>query len=237
MEHWENFSGLHLATVVAFAVAWALFCVAGRRLRGEAARGWRAALAAWVLGCWLFSNGVQLLPAYFDPAVVLPLQVCDIAALVAALALWRPGGLPSAVLHFWGLGFSVQAILTPELAHGPAHIDFWTFWLPHANLTGAAVYALVAGGYRPGWREARSAFGLALLYLALMLPFDLLTGFNYGYIGPSKPAQASLLDFLGPWPWRVGVMTALTAAVFALLALPWAWRGGIARGLAGCRDT
>lgn len=223
MEHWQNFSPLHLGTVLCFAAAWALACARGKALRGAAGEAhWRASLALVVLLCWVFANGVQLLPGRFDAAVVLPVQVCDIAGLVAALALWRPGGLRSSVVHFWGLGFSIQAILTPELANGPAHVEFWTFWLPHANLTGVAVYALFVERYRPGWADARAAFGCALVYLALILPFDLLTGFNYGYVGPAKPDNASLIDFLGPWPWRVGLMMLLTGAVFALLAWPFA---------------
>ncbi len=223
MEHWQNFSPIHAGTVLCFAVVWGLLCVRGRVLRDTPAQSaWRAVLALAVLGCWLFANGMQLLPGHFDAAVVLPLQVCDIAGLVAAFAIWRPGGLPSAVVHFWGLGFSIQAILTPELSNGPAHLEFWTFWLPHANLTGAACYALLVERYRPGWADARVAFGCALLYLAMILPFDLLTGFNYGYVGPAKPGNASLIDFLGPWPWRVGAMMLLTALVFALLAWPWA---------------
>ena len=221
MDHWQNFSPLHLGTVLCFAAAWGLLCLRGVTVRGTAAEpAWRATLACVVLGCWLFANGVQLLPARFDAAVVLPLQVCDIAGLIAVLAIWRPARLRSAVVHFWGLGFSIQAILTPELQHGPAYLDFWTFWLPHANLTGVACYALLVERYRPGWADARVAFGCALLYLALILPFDLLTGFNYGYVGPAKPGNASLIDFLGPWPGRVGVMVLLTATVFALLAWP-----------------
>jgi hypothetical integral membrane protein (TIGR02206 family) len=225
MERFEAFSALHFATVAAFALLWAAFALAGRALAGgPRLPAWRAGLALWVLACWLFANGVQLLPAHFRADVVLPLQVCDIAGLLAAFALWRPGRHMGALLHFWGLGFSVQAILTPELLHGPGHVDYWTFWLPHANLTGAACYALVAEGYRPRWSDARLAFCWALAYLALILPFDLATGFNYGYVGPAKPLNASLMDWLGPWPWRIAVMVLLTAAVFALLALPWARR-------------
>ena len=118
MEHWENFSALHLATVAGFGVLWFGLCLIGRRLRGSPAlEAWRRALGALVLFSWCFANGVQMLPSHFDAAVVLPLQICDIAGLVAALAIWQPGRLRSALLHFWGLGFSVQAILTPELQH------------------------------------------------------------------------------------------------------------------------
>jgi hypothetical integral membrane protein (TIGR02206 family) len=111
----------------------------------------------------------------------LPLQICDIAGILAPLALWRRTRLLLGVLYFWGLGFSVQAIATPDLAHGPASVAFWMFWIPHANITGAACYALAVEGFRPGWRECAQAYALAL-YLALILPFDLLTGFNYDYV-------------------------------------------------------
>lgn len=222
MSHFENFSGLHLGTVLGFTLGWSLISAIGIRLRGSPAQArWRRLLGAWLLACWVFANGAQLLPGRFDVASVLPLHPCDIASLVAALAILRPGRVASALLYFWGLGFSVQAILTPELSQGPAHLAFWTFWLPHANLSGAAIYALVVDRYRPGWGEARLAFAIALGYLALILPFDLLTGFNYGYVGPAMPLQPTLMDFLGPWPWRIGSLVALTAAGFALLAWPW----------------
>jgi hypothetical integral membrane protein (TIGR02206 family) len=225
MQRFELFSPLHFATIALFALAWAVLIACGRRLRSRplGAR-WRHALALGIGVCWLVANGVQLLPGRFVAHENLPLQVCDIAGLLAAFALYASWPTPRALLHFWGLGFSVVAILTPELAEGPAFAGFWTFWVPHANLTGAAAYLLLVEDYRPSWRDARTAFAWALLYLALVLPFDLWSGFNYGYVGPGKPAQATLLDFLGPWPWRLGVMTALTAAVFALLAWPWARR-------------
>lgn len=223
MQRLELFSPLHFATIALFALAWALLIACGRRLHGQPhSRRWRRALAIAVGLCWVVANGVQLLPGRFVAQENLPLQVCDIAGLLAAFALYASWSTPRAVLHFWGLGFSVVAILTPELAVGPASAAFWTFWVPHANLTGAAVYLLLVEDYRPSWADARSAFAWALLYLALVLPFDLLSGFNYGYVGPGKPAQATLLDWLGPWPWRVGVMTLLTAVVFALLVWPWA---------------
>ena len=84
--------------------------------------------------------------------------------------------------------------------------------------------ACAARSRRPSparWRECAQAYALALLYLALILPFDLLTGFNYGYVGPVTLPQPTLLDLLGPWPWRIGAMMAAALAGFILLQLPW----------------
>ena len=221
----EAFSALHLATVLCFAGLWWLLIVVGLRLRDQPLRtSWRNALSAWVLGSWVLANAVQFLPEYFEADVVLPLQVCDIVGLLAAWVVWRPGGTPATLVHFWGLGFSMQAVLTPDISQGPGGISFWTFWVPHANLLGAACYSLAVDGFRPRWRDAVVAFGWSLVYLAVLLPFDLVTGFNYGYVGPGKPTTPSLLDVLGPWPWRLLSMAAVTASVFALLAAPWALR-------------
>ena len=219
----ENFSALHLATVLFFAALWLALVVVGRRVAGgPLAPRWRAWLCASMALAWLAANGGQLLPSVYVASENLPLHICDIAGILAPLALWRRTRLLLGVLYFWGLGFSVQAIATPDLHHGPASIAFWMFWIPHANITGAAVYALVVEGFRPRWRECAQAYALALLYLALILPFDLLTGFNYGYVGPVTLPQPTLLDLLGPWPWRIGAMMAAALAGFILLQLPWA---------------
>jgi len=219
----ENFSPLHLATVLFFAALWLALAVGGRRVAGgpQEAR-WRAWLCGAMALAWFLANAGQLLPGVFVASENLPLQICDIAGILAPLALWRRTRRLFGVLYFWGLGFSVQAIATPDLHHGPASIAFWMFWIPHANITGAACYAIAVEGYRPRWRECAEAYALALLYLALILPFDLLTGFNYGYVGPETLPQPTLLDVLGPWPWRIGAMMAAALAGFILLQLPWA---------------
>jgi hypothetical integral membrane protein (TIGR02206 family) len=222
LARFDTFSALHALTVVAFVLFWLVLISIGRRARGTGMEhAWRAVLCGAILATWVFANGVQLLPPYLVVAQNLPLHPCDIAGLLAPWALWRRSRLLLATLYFWGVGFSMQAILTPDISDGPASLGFWTFWLPHANLSGAACYALVVEKFRPDWRDCAVAYGLALLYLALILPFDLLTGFNYGYVGPEVPLQPTLLDHLGPWPWRIGAIMALAALGFVLLTLPW----------------
>lgn len=218
----ENFSALHAATVLLFTFAWAAVVAAGRRVAGGPhEQRWRASLCASIAAAWLLANAGQLLPGVFVVAQSLPLQLCDLAGALAPLALWRRTRLLLGTLYFWGLGFSVQAVATPDLAQGPASVAFWMFWVPHANIVGAACYALVVEGFRPQWRECIQAYLLALLYLVLVLPFDLLTGFNYGYVGPVDLPQPTLLDLLGPWPWRIGSLTVVALCGFVLLQLPW----------------
>lgn len=221
----EAFTPLHLATVLGFLALWGGLCAAAQRARARGAEtAWSRGLALVLLLLWVASNGVQLLPGRLVMAENLPLHPCDVSGLLVPFAIGAGWRLPRAALYFWSLSFAGQAIITPDLSQGPVFLGFWTFWLPHANLVGAVLYVLVVHGFRPTWRDCAQAYGLALLYLALVLPFDLLTGFNYGYLGPSKPATASLLDFLGPWPWRVLAIAAVAAAAFVVLQLPWQWQ-------------
>jgi uncharacterized membrane protein YwaF len=49
---------------------------------------------------------------------------------------------------------------------------------------------------------------------------DGITGWNYGYLC-RKPAETSLLDWLGPWPWYLLSLECIALGTFFLLDLPW----------------
>jgi len=55
----------------------------------------------------------------------------------------------------------------------------------------------------------------------LVLPIDLAFGWNYGFVGPSRPDHPSIVDVLGPWPQRLAAIAAIAAAAMALLLAPW----------------
>jgi hypothetical integral membrane protein (TIGR02206 family) len=147
--------------------------------------------------------------------------VCDLAALTAPLALTTSRRLPRALLYFWGLGLSSQGFVTPDLQDGPARVQFWVFWLNHFVVVGSAIYDLAGRGYRPTWRDYRWSVAAGVAYLAIVLPLDVALKLNYGYVGPALPGQPTIVDVLGPWPWRVVVICALTAAFMALIVAPW----------------
>ena len=69
-------------------------------------------------------------------------------------------------------------------------------------------------------RGYASTVAITLVWLVSVLAFNELAGTNYGYVN-DKPATATILDYLGPWPWYVAVEIALVAIVWALMTLPW----------------
>ena len=215
------FSAMHAGVLLLFALAGAALIRLGRRA-DEARRTRLERTLGWaMLGVWLVSNVWWLWPSRFDAARSLPLQVCDVTSLLAALVLLAPRPWAIVLLYFWGIGMSLQALITPDLTGGPGNIWFWLFWIGHAGTVAIALYIVAVHGYRPTWRDYRFAVGAGLVYLAVVFTVNILFDFNYGYVGNAQPGQASVIDFLGPWPGRVGLIAILATFAMALLMLPW----------------
>jgi hypothetical integral membrane protein (TIGR02206 family) len=221
MDTFRAFSTTHAAVVLCFVVITAGLVAVRRHRSGGAARHFDVGLGWVTLGIYLFTNGRPLMPGSFRLDWSLPLHVCDLVTLFVPLALffdWRPA---RTLLYFWGLALCTQGFVTPDLQDGPAKLGFWSFWLSHFSVVGGALYDVAARGYRPTWRDYRLALTASLLYVAIILPLDLLLAVNYGYVGPTTPGQPSLVDVLGPWPWRVPIIVLLGAIAMTLLMVPW----------------
>lgn len=221
MGSFEPFSALHAGILLLFAGATALLIFAGRRLAPIARSRLDRNLGLVMIAVWVVSNGWWLLPPRFDAARALPLHVCDITSLLAGIVLLHPRRSLRGLLYFWGIGMSLQAIVTPEIAFEPDTVWFWIFWISHAGIIAIAIYDIVARGYRPMWADFRLSVLAGLVYLAVVLAINVALGFNYGYVGNARPSEASIIDFLGPWPQRVVLMAALVIGFMALLMAPW----------------
>lgn len=222
---WETFRpfGAAHALVAGACVAVMLgLLFAGRRLRGGAGearlrRGWAVSIyvwQAWALG-WYF------LPANFRWDFSLPLQVCDLAVLVSGAALLSEARWLRGLLYFWGLGLSTQAFVTPILVEGPADWHFWFFWVGHTQIVGSSLYDIGVRGYRPTPGDLRRTIAITTVYAAGMIALNAALGSEYGYLAPTRTPNPTLLDVLGPWPWRFGPMAAMTIAVFVVLWAIW----------------
>jgi hypothetical integral membrane protein (TIGR02206 family) len=223
------FSFQHAAVIFVFAAACTLAIRSARRakpgtrVRVEHTVGWLSLMLFLIVNTelWLFTDR-------FDAKQSLPLHVCDLALVVVPIVLIRSTRVARTVLYYFGLGLSTQGFFTPDLEEGPEQWEFWSFWLLHFAVVGTAVYDLGARRFRPRWRDFRDAVIVGLAYVALVLSLDVAFDWNYGYVGAVKPEKPTLIDALGPWPWRVGIIMAMTAAVFALMTVPFSpspWKG------------
>lgn len=151
-----------------------------------------------------------------------PLQVCDVASLLAPFMLLTSERRLRALVYFWGLGLSSQAFVTPIVRTGPATTEFWLFFIAHWMIVGGALYDTFGRGFRPTWRDFRFAVAVSLTYLALMFPFNIVTGFNIGFLGKPEPGDpVTIADALGPWPLRALWIVIIGIAAMALAMVPW----------------
>lgn len=166
---------------------------------------------------------LQLLPGDFTLGTSLPLQVCDLGWMLATYALLTNSARAGQLLYYWGLVLVTQAILTPSLEQSFPDPRWWMFWGMHFFTVWAAVYLTFGAGARPSWSGLRFSVAVTLAWVGLVMAFNAVTGTNYGYFN-RKPAVASLLDVLGPWPVYVVVEIVLVALVWVLITWPWVSR-------------
>ena len=216
------FGPSHLAVLAtAAALTAALSIHARRHPSGRSTRPFAWALAILLL---LDEIAVIAVAAHTDLPTLkdhLPFQLCDcvIFAAVAAL-LWRHQQAYE-LSYFWGLSGTFQALLTPDLAEDFPHPHFFTFQILHAGVVVAILYLTIGLRMRPHWRSVLRAWLWLQAYVAITALIDRLLDSNYGYLR-AKPIQASLFDYLGPWPWYLLSLEALSLALFALCYTPFA---------------
>jgi hypothetical integral membrane protein (TIGR02206 family) len=209
----------HWAVLVVLAIGSAALVWIGRRLTESLARLLGRVLGALTMAIF----GVALLYKLVQPSIAhsVPLQLCDLAELTAAYALWSQRKWAFALTYYWGLPLSSQALITPDLnaPDFPGH-SFLTFFALHLLIVWAAIYLTWGIGMQPGWRNYRFAVITTLAWGAFTFLFNTIAGTDYGFLN-GKPLNGSMLDFLGPWPFYVLAEVVIVGAVWALMTGPW----------------
>ncbi len=210
----------HLVALVLCVAGGVGLVMHGRRHRADGARTVRLVLAVALLVAAVPSQVVVMWPSRFDPDSSLPLELCDLAWMTAVWALLTRQALPTALTYFWGLTLTLQGVLTPALDHPFPAWQSWVFWAKHLLVVWSALLLTVGLGRGPRWREHRLAVALTLVWAVVGYVVDRAVGANYGYL-VRKPASASLLDALGPWPVYLVAGAVVLTVVWALMTWPW----------------
>lgn len=231
-EVFRPFSVLHGVTVAVCALLIAVACMLGRRWRGGA-QGRRLALERWWgwsivatqlgIAVWWLLPGHLNLEGAFNAERAVPLNLCRLVVLPAAVAMLCAARWSRAILYFWGLGLSTQAFVTPVFPEGPAFAVFWVFWLGHVQIVGTAVYDVVVRGFRPTSRDFRFAAALGVVYAGVVIAVNAWWRTNYGGLGPTTFALPNLARHLGDWPWRPGWIVLIALVWFVVLWRVWSW--------------
>jgi hypothetical integral membrane protein (TIGR02206 family) len=205
--------------IAVFAIGAVVLVRVGRRQTDAQARllgRILGALTAAIYGSVLIYS---LIPPMIERSV--PLRLTDLATVAAACALWSQRHWAFALTYYWGLVLSAQALISPVLI-GPdfPHYTFLAFWAIHLLVVWAAIYLTWGRRMRPRWRSYRFVVVVTAVWAAVTFVFNRIAGTNYGFLN-GKPATASLLDVLGPWPVYILTATTLILIVWALMTWPW----------------
>ena len=220
----QSFGAEHFVLLGVFALGCAGAVLLGRRVRDRPAEVWvRRGLAVLLTAVMVPLQVRDLLPGRFVLDTALPVQLCDLSWIVAVWALWARNRYAVALLYYWGLTLTVQAIATPSLAQDYPDPDFFMYWWMHLMTVWMAVlivFGLVQG---PDWRGYRFTVVCTAAWAAVMMVLNAAAGTNFGYLR-AKPTSGSILDWFGPWPLYVLVEVVVLLGFWALITWPWVRR-------------
>ncbi len=197
----QLFSIEHVLALIALPLGCIAICLFRTQLRRpQVNRYFRYSLAAVLLACEI---ALQLSYVWTDAWNLgsLPFQLCSLTLLLSAIALiWQWSRLYPIIFFLGSLG-ALQALFTPNLDQAFPHFRFFHFFIAHIGIMATAVFIVAVAKYRPTLRMMVHA----LLWLhVLAIPafiVNSLTGWTNFMFLARKPATASLLDLLAPWPW------------------------------------
>ncbi|MCW2831970.1 MAG: hypothetical protein JWP31_2662 [Aeromicrobium sp.] len=216
----ESYGTSHLTVLMIFVIGVAVVIIAGRRIRDTGAEQIaRRAFALAILCITVPLQVLQLTPGEWSLQTSLPFQLCDLAWMFAVHALWTRNRLTATITYLWGITLTTQGMLTPDLASDFPEPRFLMFWGMHVLIVWASFFLVVGLRILPTWHTYRQTVAVTLGWAVCAYVFNVVAGTNYGYLN-RLPRNASLLDYLGPWPLFVVLEIAIVAAVWALLTWP-----------------
>ena len=219
--HFVMFGPSHLAAL-ALTVTLPLLLAAAARSKGSAfdraARWGLAALLGlgWVGWYLLFAQRGLL---NLDNG--LPLNLCDWAEAALIVALMTRSPLAYELGYFWGLGGTLQGVLTPTIYYDYPDAQFFFFFIQHSGVVAALLYLTLGTRLRPRWLSLGRVVVASFVYLGVVALADWGLGVNYGFLR-AKPLTASLFDLLSPWPWYIPELVAIGFGFVVVYYLPFA---------------
>lgn len=181
--------------------------VAERLLGGLLLLDWPlAAFSHWRAGTLAWDTG-------------LPFHMCDIAGIAGGIALFTRHRLAAEIVYFFGMAGTLQGLITPNLAVDFPDSRFIMFFILHGGVVVTALHVVTSLKCRPRpWAVPRMV-GLTLIYAMVVGVVNLTLSSNFAFLC-QKPAQASLMDALGPWPWYIGSLIILCGVFYTILDAP-----------------
>jgi len=166
----------------------------------------------------------------------MPLELCDATLLLTIVTLLKPSPAIFDVAYYTALAGASMALLTPNLWEPFPSLSTVQFFMDHGLVVASILYLVWSGQARPRPGSVFRALIAVNIYAAFVGAFDFVFKTDFMYLR-AKPANASLLDILGPWPWYIASAEAVAFVLFLLLYLPFQISAGrVTRSASNARD-
>jgi hypothetical integral membrane protein (TIGR02206 family) len=179
-------------------------------------------LAILLIGNFLAYQAYRISAGFWSVKYDLPLELCNWAIAVTAIALWTKNRRWSELAFFWVMAGSIHGIITPDIHEPFPHLTYITFVIGHSGLVLAVFYAVFGLGLKPQAGVVKRVMLISQLYLAVAFTVNGLLGSNYGYL-MRKPEGGSFLDLLHEWPYYVLELQLIGLVSYTLIYLPFWW--------------
>lgn len=165
------------------------------------------------LDIWYVRTGL------WDIKSSLPFELCSIASLVCGIMLLTKNYHLFESFYFIAIGGAAQAIITPDLYFGFPQYRFLQFFMDHFLLVLAPLIMISLYHYTITVKSLLKAFVTINMIAAVVFTVNFFLSSNYMFLR-HKPNAASLLDVLGPYPWYLLSLEAITLIMFFILYVP-----------------
>lgn len=149
----------------------------------------------------------------------IPGHLCDLVAFLMGFGLLFRHALSCELAYTWGLGGTLQALITPNLSQDFPDPIFLSFFHAHGVIVVAALFLPLGLRWSPRPGVVLRSFAWLQLYFVAAIGLNLSLGTNFGFL-MQKPQAASLFDYLGPWPWYWLALQPISLLLILLPCLP-----------------
>ena len=214
------FSPTHWAALSVIILINLFFVIWGKKLNQDTRQKIRYSMAGILLANEISWHIWNLSVGRWTIQEMLPFHLCSVLVWANAFMLIKKHQGIYEFAYLIGIAGALQALLTPDLGlYDFPHFRYFQTFISHGLLVTCAIYMTVVEGLRPNPRSLRNIFIWGNAYMVGVTLINFLIGSNYLFTA-HKPATASLLDVLPPWPWYLGIIELLALSFVALFYLP-----------------
>jgi hypothetical integral membrane protein (TIGR02206 family) len=124
---------------------------------------------------------------------MLPMQLCDWGMVVVIIAMCTGNQRWFEVAYFWGIGGTLQAVLTPNLRFGFPDWRFISFFTSHCGIIIGVVFLMLTRRYRPYPMSIVRVFLWSEFYFVVTFVTDIEFSFRFAPALPTANARTGLV--------------------------------------------